>query len=126
MGTDIHLFAEVQQPDGTWQAVTTAGNPKWDEPPVVAMQFSCDRCYDLFAVLANVRNGHGFAGIVTGLPIEPMAKPKGTPHDASPEIAQALKNGDHSPLLPPPLRDPRLPMDPAHPQNWRCAVESIC
>lgn len=97
MGTDIHLFAEVLQPDGSWRAITTAGNPDWDEPAIIAKPFPCERCYDLFAVLANARNGRGFAGVVTGEPIEPMADPKGIPPDASPEIAYALENGDHSP-----------------------------
>lgn len=97
MGTDIHLFAEVQQADGSWRAITVPGNPEWDKPPTVAKSFPCDRCYDLFAVLANVRNGRGFAGIVTGEPIEPMAEPKGIPPQASNEIYYALSNGDHSP-----------------------------
>lgn len=97
MGTDIHLFAEVLQPDGSWRAITTVGNSEWDEPPIIAKPFPCDRCYDLFAVLANVRNGRGFAGVVTGEPIEPMAEPKGIPPQASPEIAYALVHGDHSP-----------------------------
>ena len=39
------------------------------------------RDYDLFAMLADVRNGRGFAGCVTGDGFEPISKPKGLPED---------------------------------------------
>jgi len=41
------------------------------------------RNYDLFAILANVRNGRGFAGIETGEGFNPIAIPKGVPDDCS-------------------------------------------
>lgn len=45
------------------------------------------RNYDLFAMLANVRNGAGFAGIKTGDGFNIIAEPKGVPMDMSKIIA---------------------------------------
>lgn len=42
-----------------------------------------DRNYDLFALLADVRNGYGFAGTPRGDRIEPLSPPRGVPSDAS-------------------------------------------
>jgi hypothetical protein len=42
-----------------------------------------DRNYDLFALLADVRNGRGFAGAPTGNRIQPLDAPRGVPADAS-------------------------------------------
>jgi hypothetical protein len=42
-----------------------------------------DRNYDLFAILADVRNGYGFAGVDTGDGFRPIAMPRGVPEDAS-------------------------------------------
>jgi hypothetical protein len=42
-----------------------------------------DRNYDLFALLADVRNGYGFAGTPRGNRIEPLSEPRGVPDDAS-------------------------------------------
>lgn len=83
MGTDIHSMVEVLGDDGKW---TMAWEPIFPYPyadgektnqPVVA------RNYTLFAALANVRNGQGFAGVDTGDEIEPVSTPKGVPADAS-------------------------------------------
>ncbi len=41
------------------------------------------RNYNLFAILADVRNGRGFAGVKTGEGFNPIADPKGIPEDAS-------------------------------------------
>lgn len=70
MGTDITMLAEARAPDGTWYALPEA----------------CDtgRCYDLFAILAGVRNGTGFAGARTGSGFQPISAPRGVPEDASP------------------------------------------
>jgi hypothetical protein len=45
--------------------------------------FYLGRNYDLFAILADVRNGRGFAGCPTGGGFNPIAEPKGIPEDAS-------------------------------------------
>lgn len=74
MGCDIHFYVEVKQDDGTW--------------------FPCDgdfydgRNYDLFAILADVRNGVGFAGIKTGDGFNVIAEPRGLPDDVSNDILQ--------------------------------------
>lgn len=40
-----------------------------------------DRNYNFFAILANVRNGRGFAGLPTGTGFKPIAEPRGYPTD---------------------------------------------
>jgi hypothetical protein len=49
------------------------------------------RNYDLFAILANVRNGYGFAGAVTGEGLNPISEPRGVPDDASPEYTAEVE-----------------------------------
>lgn len=44
------------------------------------------RNYDLFAMLADVRNGRGFAGVPTGEGFVPIAMPRNTPADASDDV----------------------------------------
>lgn len=74
MGTDIHAWAEVLTDDG-WK---------------VADIKICDyRNYDVFAVLANVRNGYGFGGTPTSSGFIPIALPRGIPWDACAEFKAA-------------------------------------
>jgi hypothetical protein len=68
VGCDIHYVWEVKR-DG-----------KWVEAPT---QPELDRNYRLFSVLANVRNGYGFAGSDTGDRITPIAMPRGMPGDST-------------------------------------------
>lgn len=49
------------------------------------------RNYDLFAILANVRNGFGFAGIPTGEGFVPIDMPRGLPEDVS-AIVKAISD----------------------------------
>jgi hypothetical protein len=72
MGCDIHSLAQVKK-NGVWQTVKAhvAGDI---------------RSYHTFAVLANVRNGVGFAGIKTGETWEPIADPRGLPEDLNLEF----------------------------------------
>lgn len=84
MGCDIHMGVEVRR-DGVWTARAKMNTEypgehyrEWEEP-------YDGRNYDLFAILANVRNGRGFAGILTGGGFNPIAEPRGIPEDASPE-----------------------------------------
>lgn len=44
------------------------------------------RRYDLFAILADVRNGYGFAGIPTGDGFNPISQPRGIPRDVTNEV----------------------------------------
>lgn len=69
MGTDIHPYVEVK---------TRAG--RWRSAPV---QVPNERNYVAFAILANVRNGFGFAGVPTHEPLIPISEPKGLPPDTS-------------------------------------------
>lgn len=67
MGTDIHGVAQRRYYEqGEYREV--APIPR-------------DRNYRLFAALASVRNGTGFAGVKTFDPIVPVAEPRGLPED---------------------------------------------
>lgn len=66
MGCDIHAVWQARK-DGKWVDVEST----WDQ----------DRHYFLFSWLADVRNGHGFAGIPTYTPIKPISQPRGLPDD---------------------------------------------
>lgn len=50
------------------------------------------RNYDLFAMLANVRNGRGTAGCDTGDGFIPIFLPRGVPKDATPEYQAIVKS----------------------------------
>lgn len=68
MGTDIHgVFQRHDKVTGKWHDVPS--------------EFQQNRHYQLFAVLAGVRNGYGFAGIVTGDAVTPIDEPRGLPDD---------------------------------------------
>lgn len=86
MGTDIHIVAEVKR-DGKWH-LSDVSVPR-------------DRNYDTFGILANVRNGFGFAGVKTGEPLTPISLPRGLPKDMSEALKEKLSPdsyflGDHS------------------------------
>jgi hypothetical protein len=69
MGTDVHAVIQVRSTNSQpWKSVPLPG---WDQ----------GRHYFLFAWLADVRNGKGFAGIVTGEAIRPLSAPRGIPPD---------------------------------------------
>lgn len=67
MGTDIHSIAQVKR-DGQW--VTVAIGIAGDQ-----------RNYNTFAMLANVRNGRGFAGCWTSTGFPVIHEPRGLPKD---------------------------------------------
>lgn len=66
MGTDIHGVMQ-KKVAGRWEDIPS----KYDE----------NRHYQLFAVLADVRNGYGFARCPTGEEVRPIAQPRGLPED---------------------------------------------
>lgn len=82
MGCDIHLYVEKRE-NGQWVSAD-----KWEEEDGEMhvnyyARFYTGRNYNLFAILADVRNGRGFAGIKTGEGFNPIADPRGVPDDAS-------------------------------------------
>ena len=96
MGCDIHLYVEKRVGD-KWEAVP-GPNPwhgMWDDEPEERLNdwIWDGRHYDLFAIMANVRNGYGFAGCDTGDGFVPIAMPKGLPDDVSPAIKPAPTDG---------------------------------
>ncbi len=95
MGCDIHCFVEKKDlKTKDWKQITGF---KSDFYRPDSEHFSSDnykngpslldcRNYDEFAILADVRNGRGFAGCDTGDTITPISMPKGIPNDVSNEI----------------------------------------
>lgn len=86
MGCDIHFYVE-RRVDGKWVTADKWGKDEDDNNRTVSLggSYYGDRNYDLFAILANVRNGHGFAGVKTGEGFVPISEPRGIPNDASSE-----------------------------------------
>ena len=93
MGCDIHLYVEVRE-NGEWKSADRwYNNP---EESSLTEEFYDGRNYDLFGILANVRNGRGFAGIKTGEGFNPISEPRGLPPDVS-SLVKAVSdrwNGD--------------------------------
>lgn len=114
MGTDIHSFMEVRDAeDQPWRKVGKIFPYEYYNPerPTVVYDEGTDhewesnapltdepigvRNYRLFSVLADVRNGHGFAGAPTGDRIEPLpGAPRGFPDDVSEEVQKSLDDWD--------------------------------
>ena len=110
MGTDIHLIVE-QKRNGKWKRVDPPAS--YPRDPWVLKQIKeyeerqtdaeradpngmyayyiekrdrdwySHRNYRVFSILADVRNGHGFAGVKTGEGFVPISQPKGLPPDCS-------------------------------------------
>jgi len=71
MGTDIHSIAQVRR--------NTPSTAQWE---TVAVSICGDpRGYNTFAMLANVRNGTGFAGIKTSNGFPVIHEQRGLPED---------------------------------------------
>jgi len=118
MGTDIHMWVEARASENDpWQL---AFPEPWTCPwchgtgiskanayrKVDADCFLCEgakvvnrfteRSYNLFGMLANVRNGTGFAGVRTGDGYVPISKPRGFPKDMSAKLAKHVgDDGDN-------------------------------
>ena len=96
MGCDIHIAIEVQQA-GSWQEVSYArvfrfqrdANPEIGHGLLVCPDQFRNRCYDLFAILANVRNGTGFGGCLTGNGWPSIAADRGFPCGFNPDAVAA-------------------------------------
>lgn len=90
MGCDIHLYVE-KKIDGKWQL---QGKLVDDDgyKSIQGKPFYHGRNYNLFAILADVRNGRGFAGIKTGEGFNPISEPRGVPDDASDEYKAMVES----------------------------------
>lgn len=80
MGTDIHLQVQGRR-DGIWEFVNRKPFPSWGSRHFSWGAVPTGRDYDLFAFLANVRNGFGFAGCYRHEPISPPFADRGLPED---------------------------------------------
>lgn len=98
MGCDIHFYVEVRK-DGKWSRHQFEDKYKKGEPDADGYRETdysalfedplyVHRNYDLFSILADVRNGTGFAGVDTGDGFVPISMPKGVPDDVSPEVME--------------------------------------
>lgn len=107
MGTDIHLAVQRRR-DDRWERVErVVPNPYFDpadedgSPETQRESLYEGRHYVVFAALAGVRNGEGFAGCVTHVPLIPVAPYRGLPEDFEAEMAggyyhEGTSMGDHS------------------------------
>jgi len=68
---------------------------KYVSPGKVRDSWYSDRNYVVFAILGNVRNGHGFAGVYTHDPLPFISDGRGVPDDATPG-ALAWLSSEHS------------------------------
>lgn len=118
MGTDIHVLCEVKE-NGKWKVNEEKifPNPDYhylqerikEDPNYVVPDFWKDdldtpfkehpesgRNYDKFAILADVRNGFGFAGVKTGRGFKPMSSNRGFPLDSDKEYVERYFDWTHS------------------------------
>ena len=96
MGCDIHLVVQAKR-KSVWEIVDPPTDLDWhDKWDRESKRWFSDRNYDAFGILANVRNGRGFAGTETGDAFIPVAGtrqrgiPEGFPNDRVDDL------GEHS------------------------------
>lgn len=115
MGCDIHMWIEARVSENDpWQLAFPepwtcpwchgSGISKANEYRAATDCFLCEgakvvsrfneRSYNLFGMLADVRNGTGFAGVRTGDGYVPISKPRGFPKDMSLGLTQHLASGN--------------------------------
>lgn len=102
MGTDIYLYVEIKK-NGTWQLLSLnergEHRPEEDSEGCLDSQFSAPiesynaRNYDLFAILADVRNPTGRT--LNHQPFDVIAPPRGLPEDLSAEIRSMLNDWEY-------------------------------
>jgi hypothetical protein len=99
MGCDIHAAIEFRESaDSPWQALLTPNEyfGKYGETQEFSADLNMNRNYDAFAILANVRNGGGFAGCDTGDGFAFISEPKGIPADVSTTVVETVLSDEHS------------------------------
>lgn len=88
MGCDIHLYVECRDnASAPWRSADTWREEAGERSVPYEKAFYSGRNYDLFSILADVRNGTGFAGNKTGDGFVPISKPRGLPDDVSKPVA---------------------------------------
>lgn len=100
MGTDIHFYVEHRDSwSRPWRTADTWTDKYGEGKDDVYHDesFYRGRNYDLFSILANVRNGRGFAGSYTGEGFVPMNEPRDWPDDLCPELKNIEGDIDHTP-----------------------------
>jgi len=70
---------------------------KYGDDSRIIWEYPLDRAlgqrnYNFFAILADVRNGRGFAGIDTGNGFNPISEPRGLPEDVSIEVKRQFEH----------------------------------
>lgn len=95
MGCDIHAAIEYRTGD-QWKALMFPNRYYSKEYDEMSARLDLQRDYDLFAILANVRNGRGFAGVKTGNGFRSISDNRGLPEDISAEARETGCTGDHS------------------------------
>lgn len=103
MGTDITMYAEVHK-NKKWTKVGSVFKNlrynkerelnKWNQP--YTDHSYNGQNYDLFAILANVRNATGIAGGRTTCGFNTISVPKGLPEDISNEVKELLTNDGYA------------------------------
>jgi len=98
MGCDIHLYVEKKNELGVWESVEEFKTEEYDDEVHYYVErknsFYNGRNYNLFAILADVRNGRGFAGVKTGEGFNPISEPKGIPEDVSEMVEKLARQWD--------------------------------
>ena len=87
MGTDIH---------GGFIKVVKDENGDVVSKQPIKTNWNFDRNYTLFAILAGVRNGYGFAGCYRHEPLQPIAEGRGLPEFISVVEEFGCWLGEHS------------------------------
>lgn len=103
MGTDISMYAEVRR-NKQWKKVGDKFKNSWYNKNKAINEWNKpytdhpydSRNYDLFAILADVRNGRGFGGCKTSNGFNPISEPKGFPDDITEEVKNELDGYGHS------------------------------
>jgi len=97
MGTDIRLFVE-KKVNGQWESIKGKFNNDDEiEDAYDGDEIFFERAYEVYAMLAGVRNGEGVDGPGTGAYYSPISLPKGLPADASIYIAKQYKKQNTDP-----------------------------
>ena len=95
MGCDIHFYVEKRNSEGKWESAdawTIQKDTTTERGVRKFVQYTEALChsrnYNLFAILANVRNGVGFADCDTGDGFQPIDRPRGLPEDVSIDVRE--------------------------------------